>query len=112
MKIKKQMIEVPDAHPDKYLEMPNGLSGYWWEVDNQICVPFVASKNEGDGTFTKWLDELEVKKKLIFFPTIISARLDYILRKRGYEDAFVIDKIMGLVDGLAKACTPTHKDKV
>jgi len=97
----KEIIKVPDAHPDKYLDMPEGLEGYWWETDNQICIPLVASKNEGDGTFSNWLNELEGKGKLIFFPTIVSARLDHILRKRGYKDAFVIDKKMGLVDGLA-----------
>ena len=98
----RKVIPVPDAHPDKYLDMPQGLEGYWWETDNQICVPFVENRNEGDGTFSKWLTELESKGKLIFFPTIISARLDAILRKRGYQDAFVIDKEMGFVDGLAK----------
>jgi len=97
-----QIIEVPDVHPESYLDMPEGLSGYWWETDSQICIPFVANKKQGDGTFSKWLMELEAKGKLIFFPTIISARLDVILRKRGYKDAFVIDKEMGLVDGLAK----------
>ena len=101
----EKTIEVPDAHPDKYLNMPDGLEGYWWETESQICVPFVASKNEGDGTFSKWLSELEAKNKLIFFPTIISARFDAILRKRGYQDAFTIDKTMGFVDGLAKRCS-------
>ena len=95
------MIKVADAHPDKYLDMPKGLSGYWWETDNQICIPLVENQNEGDGTFSKWLTELEAKGKLIFFPTIVSARLDAILRTRGYQDAFVIDKEMGFVDGLA-----------
>lgn len=96
------MIQVPDAHPDKYLDMPEGLSGYWWETDDQICVPFVANNRKGDGTFSKWLTDLETKGKLIFFPTIISARLDAILRNRGYKDAYTIDKEMGYVDGLAK----------
>jgi hypothetical protein len=96
-----EFIRVPDDNPDKFLEMPKGLSGYWWETENQICIPFVENSNEGNGAFSKWLTELETKRKLIFFPTIISARLDAILRKRGYKDALVNDKEMGFVDGLA-----------
>lgn len=99
--IDKQVIKVPDAHPDKYLDMPEGLNGYWWETEKQICVPFVLNTNEGDGTFSKWLTEIETKGKLIFFPTIISARLNAILRKRDYKDAFIVDKEMGFIDGLA-----------
>ncbi len=97
-----ESIEVPDDSPDKYLDMPEGLEGYWWETETQVCVPVVIAKHEGDGTFSKWLIELETKGKLIFFPTIVSARLDAILRKRGYQDAYVVDKEMGFIDGLAK----------
>lgn len=102
MRKKVKFIEIPDVHPDKFLDMPPGLDGYWWETEEQICVPFIENRNEGDGTFSKWLKELENKSKLIFFPTIVSARLDAILRKKGYIDAFVIDKEMGFMDGLAK----------
>mgnify|MGYP001607416767 CR=1 FL=1 len=96
------IIELPDENPDKFLGMPEGLKGYWWETEKQICVPLVISKNEGNGTFTKWLDLLETKGKTIFFPSIVSKRLEGILRRRGYIDAFVMDKELGFVDGLAK----------
>lgn len=102
------MIKIPNEHPDKYLDMPKGLEGYWWETEHLICVPFVASQNEGDGSFTKWLKELETKEKIIFFPTIINARLNAILRNRGYRDAGIMDEQMGFVDGLAKE-TPGGK---
>ncbi len=98
------MLEIPDENPSEYLDMPEGLSGYWWETDNQICVPVVMAKNEGDGTFSRWLTELEAKGKVVFFPTIVSARLDAILRGRGYVDAVAKDKVFGFVDGLAKKC--------
>jgi len=98
----EEAIRVPDASPDKYLAMPYGLDGYWWETDTQIRIPLVENKNEGDGTFSRWLTELEGKGKLIFFPTIVSARLDTILRKRGYKEAFAEDGEMGYIDGLAK----------
>jgi len=95
-------IKVPEEHPSKYLDIPKGLSGYWWETETQICIPFVESHREGEGNFSKWLTELEAKGKLIFFPTIVSARLDAILRSRDYKDAFVIDNYLGYIDGLAK----------
>ena len=98
----KKMIQVPSEHPSKYNKMPKGLTGYWWETDNLICVPLVESQNEGDGKFTEWIKNLEDKHKMIFFPTIVSGRLDFILRKRGYQDAFVMDRDVGAVTGLAK----------
>lgn len=76
---KQKLIVVPEEHPDKYKEMPSGLDGYWWETSKVICVPFVENLNEGDGSFSKWLTELESKNKIVFFPTIVSARLDFIL---------------------------------
>lgn len=97
----KQCIKVPDEHPDKYLDMPEGLVGYWWETDNQICVPLVIAKSESDGSFSKFLKDIEAKGKLVFFPTIVNAKLDAILRKRGYQDAAAPDEIFGAVDGLA-----------
>ncbi len=103
------MIKIPDELPNKYLDMPKGLEGYWWETEHLICVPFVASRHEGDGSFIKWLKELEAKGKIVFFPTIVSARLDAILRKRGYVDAVskmseLEQKIYGqeYCDGLSK----------
>ena len=78
---------TPKEDPEKYLEMPEGLKGYWWEAEHLICIPVVISPNEGEGTFSRWLKELEAKGKVIFFPTLVSARLDSILRLRGYVDA-------------------------
>lgn len=83
----KTILVIPDEFPDKYLDMPDGLDGYWWETENLICVPFVAAQNEGNGSFSRFLKEIEAKGKWIFFPTIISARLNYILRARGCKDA-------------------------
>ena len=93
---------IPDEDPSKFLDMPAGLEGYWWETEHLICVPFVENKHQGDGTFSKWLKELEAKGKVIFFPAIISAKLDAILRARGYVDSGTPDKHFGFVDGLAR----------
>lgn len=100
--MEKTIKLIPDESPDKYLDMPEGLSGYWWETEHLVCVAFVASKNEGEGTFGKFLKTLEAKGKVVFFPTIVSARLDTILRTRGYVDSGTPDKYFGFVDGLAK----------
>lgn len=97
-------LKIGDEHPTKFNDMPAGLNGYWWETEHQICVPFIESQHEGNGTFTKWLDILEGKGKTIFFPTVISARLDFILRNRKYIDAFMLDKEFGHVNGLGKVC--------
>ena len=103
------MLKTPDEHPDKYLDMPQGLEGYWWETEHLICVAFVASRNEGAGNFSRFLNDIEAKGKVVFFPTIISARLDAILRARGYVEAIsrmseLEQKIYGqeYCDGLAK----------
>jgi hypothetical protein len=99
-------FEIPDESPKEYKSMPKELSGYWWETEHLITIPFIESRNEGDGTFTKWLTGLETKGKVIFFPTVISARLDYILRKHNYTDAWTVAHDMNneIVDGLAKQC--------
>ena len=106
------MIELPCENPDKYLPPHEGLDGYWWETNVLICVADIRSRFEGQGYFRRWLDELEAKGKNIFFPTVISARLDMILRKRGYIEAFVYDRdgFGCAVDGLAYLAT-TNKEK-
>jgi hypothetical protein len=101
----KEFLVIPNESPNKYQGMPNELAGYWWETKNLICVPDIISKEEGKGNFSKWLTELEAKGKIIFFPTIVSARLDAILRARGYIDAVTeyIDENFGChIFGLAK----------
>ncbi|GAI70410.1 unnamed protein product [marine sediment metagenome] len=107
-----ELIKTPDEHPDKYLDMPQGLEGYWWETEHLICVPFVESRNEGAGNFSRFLEDIESKGKMVFFPTIVSARLDAILRKRGYTEAVsrmseLEQKIHGqeYCDGLAREPT-------
>ena len=106
------ILVIPDEHPDKFLDMPEGLDGYWWETEHLVCVPSVASKREGSGIFSNWLNELEAKGKTVLFPTIISARLDAILRSRGYVDAGVNDEYLGFVDGLAKEAKCNHTTKI
>lgn len=104
------MLIMPEEHPDKFLDMPEGLDGYWWETGHLICIPVIFSDNEGAGVFSKWLSKLEAKGKVIFFPTIISARLDAILRKRGYVEAGVKDEHFGFVGGLALKSKEVKED--
>ena len=80
--------------------MPARLEGYWWETDNLICIPFVEAREKG--AFSQFLKMIEAKGKVIFFPTIVSAKLDVILRAKGYVDAGTPDKYFGFVDGLAR----------
>ena len=85
---KSEIRQIPPEGAGPYKQPPVGLSGYWWETEHQICVPVIASAHPGDGTFGKWLRELEAKGKIVIFPTVISARLDRILRARGYITAW------------------------
>jgi len=98
------VIKIPDEHPDHFDNMPDGLEGYWWETEHLICVPLVIAKNEGDGSFSKFLRQIEAKDKLVFFCTIVSGKLDAILRAKGYGNAGTNDKYFGWFDGLAKDC--------
>jgi len=95
-------IRIPNEHPTQYQSIPPGLQGYWWETENLVCVPIVVAVNEGDGSFSTFLKEIESKGKIVFFPSIISKRLDTILRSRGYIDGYTTDEMFGYVDGLVK----------
>ena len=95
------MYQIPDETPAKYNEMPEGLEGYWWETDHLVCVPLVIAK--AAGTFSKFLKEVEAKQKVVFFPSIVSAKLDAILRAKGYVEAYAFDhQFNEAVDGLAR----------
>jgi len=76
---------VPKAEPEKNLPMPDGLQGYWWETNEVICVPVVITQKAG--TFSLFLKNILSKGKIVFFPTVVSARLDAILRAKGFVDA-------------------------
>ena len=78
---------VPEAtSPESYNDFTGDLEGYWWETQI-ICVPFVASKSPR--AFLRFLNDIESRGKPIFFPTVISARLDKLLRMRGYVDGVI-----------------------
>tara|TARA_Y100000310_G_scaffold204700_1_gene204929 strand:- start:3136 stop:3642 length:507 start_codon:yes stop_codon:yes gene_type:complete len=99
-----KMIELDHSvSPEKYIGMPEGLDGYWWETETQICVADIHSHDPQ--SFIRFLNVIERKGKPVFFPTLVNARLDRLLRLRGYQDAFVRGKIFGnpeIFDGLAK----------
>ena len=81
-------------HPSGgYNEMPEGLAGYWWETDRQICIPDIRSFNPH--RLLRFLGDCEAKGKAVVFPTVINARLDRLLRLRGYVDSVVFVGYMG-----------------
>ena len=85
---------LPNEQPQKYIAMPTGLGGYWWETEDMVCVPFVESYRRG--AFSLFLRRLAEKGKVVFFPTIVSAKLEAILVAKDYIPAGVNDKLMGL----------------
>ena len=88
-----QPLVLTHDSPDAFLPMPPGLEGYWWETSTFVCVPFVLSHDAR--AFIGFLNDLERKAKFVFFPTIINARLDRLLRLRGYQDAVAPDQCKG-----------------
>lgn len=93
---------VPEHSPPAgYQEPPKPLSGYWWETE-LVCVPVIFSSSPS--AFVRWLRHLEAKGKPVFFPTVINARLDALLRKRGYVEALTWSEDFGeWCSGLLKA---------
>ena len=88
------MKEIPQSNikwPDAMQQPPPGIYGYWWEDDKVVCIALIEGTNK-KGLFREWMVELEKKNKIIYFPTVIGARLLDILRRNGYEDAYVYDK--------------------
>ena len=63
------------------------LGGYWWETERQVCVPLITSASPKK--FMEFLAAQEAKGKAVVFPTVISLRLDRLLRHRGYVDSVV-----------------------
>ena len=86
-------LVLTPGRPDTILQMPPDLGGYWWETDVFVCVPWVYSRDPG--AFLRFLRDIERKGKTVFFPTIINARLDRLLRLRGYQDAVAPDQCKG-----------------
>lgn len=74
---------------EPFKEMPSQLDGYWWETDHQICIPVIMSHSPR--SFLLFLSEQEGKGKAVVFPTVISGRLEKLLRLRGYVDSVVYD---------------------
>lgn len=78
----------PTDHPTgKYQEMSDGLEGYWWETEKQVCIPWVFSHDPR--AFLHFLKAQEAKGKAVVFPTIINARLAKLLLLRGYVPALI-----------------------
>jgi len=97
-----ELLKLPNETPSRYEQMPPHLDGYWWVTEHIICIPFI--ETDSRGSFKKFMIKLERQHKIIFFPTIISARLQDICERNGYIPASVIDEEMGFVDGMAKDC--------
>ena len=84
------MIRMDAADTDNAVSntFPHPLEGYWWETERQVVIPWI--RNTGTPTtFLKFLRIIEHKGKAIVFPTVINARLDKLLRLRGYVDGVV-----------------------
>lgn len=91
-------IKFQAESPSTYNDMPEHLSGYWWESSDLVCIPLVASQSPQ--VFLRFLRRCEGIHKPVFFPTVISGRLDTLLRRRGYVNAVTVSDEQGVVEGL------------
>ena len=84
-------------HTDKptgpFEGMTPPLEGYWWETSRQVCIPWVMSRTPR--AFLTFLRAQEAKGKAVVFPTVINARLDKLLRLRGYQECVVYVDYVG-----------------
>ena len=93
---------------DIFLTLPAPLYGYYWESDDTLCVPFIASSGHPKA-FLHFLTAIEVKGKQVIFPTVINFRLARLLKNRGYQYYPHIGKQHGWnVDGYVLA--PKRQD--
>lgn len=70
-------------HPiEAFKTMPEGLDGYWWETETEVCVPVIFSSKPR--AFLSFLGEIMGKGKYVFFPTVVSARLGALLKAKGF----------------------------
>ena len=95
---------IPLDHPRGGFQEIEGLApdSYWWRGEHIICVPFVAGPPR---PFLRFLKQIEAEGKIVFFPCVVNARLDRLLRLRGYVDAITAEpdpQFKQHIEGLAK----------
>ena len=62
-----------------------GIFGYAVKTKGGTYIPFIAAEHQGDGTVGKWLNELPSDRRIVF-PTVLSARLAGMLKRRGFRE--------------------------
>lgn len=71
-----------------------GVRGYTVECDGELWIPVVFAEREGAGDVGRYLDTLP-KDKTVIFPTVLSARLEGMLKRRGFALERVYCKELG-----------------
>jgi hypothetical protein len=62
-----------------------GVLGYTVDMpDGSLNIPLIQAEHEGSGEVGRWIDALPVNRRIVF-PTVISARLQGMLERRGYH---------------------------
>ena len=76
------------AGEDMWVYSCYGVKADVFKEGNKAVIPVVISKNQGEGNFKKWLDEMEKEFEKIEFSTIVNVDLATYLAKRGYKPKF------------------------
>jgi len=74
-------------------ELAPGVMGYTVEM-KELWVPFISATEEGSGSVGRYLDSLPEDISIVI-PTVISERLDGMLRRRGYVPELRYDRMSG-----------------
>jgi len=97
----------------EFQDCPSPLDGYWWENDEMVCLPLVASKGHPRALLA-FLSSLEDKGKKVFVPSVINARLAKLLELRGYtysQTAVFDEQMQDWVDGYTKVPSMSHNSR-
>ena len=73
------------SNPDEMLEdLAPGVRGYTVESFGVLYIPVIVATKPGNGDVSRYLDSLP-RDRAIKFPTVVNNKLEWMLRRRGFE---------------------------
>jgi hypothetical protein len=72
-------------------EFPDPMEGYYWFTDGKLYIPFVMTLHtplEGRGAVGVVIERAKECAAWVGFPTVISAKLDAMLARRGFVNEY------------------------
>jgi hypothetical protein len=75
-------------------ELAPGVQGYLIETDQGIYIPVISATQPGSGQVATFLESLPTDRRVVF-PSVISARLESMLLRRGFSFGSELDPNSG-----------------